>query len=117
MEAAARQLYDCTKRLYTHLKKGLPKKNREDYIAAIQQLLEERQQGIDRLPNSFKGGALSFAEEMLVYDQAIQKMLAEMFEEIRENVHRIRRQKVTTEKYTHPYRSGSIDGIFLDKRK
>lgn len=114
---AVRQIHECTERLYTHLQQGLPKENRKEYISVIQQLLEERQLLIDRLPPTFKDNSYTGAEEMLAYDQAIQNMLAEMFQEIRDNVYRFRKRKATSEKYVHPFRGACIDGVFLDKRK
>lgn len=114
---AADHLYDCTRRLYLHLKQGLPFKERESFLETIQDLLDERQGWIDSLPSSFKAPEAPYAKELLAYDKAIQDMLGQMFEQIREDVHQFKKKKTTSERYARPYQTKSADGMFLDKRK
>lgn len=114
---AADHLYDCTRRLYVHLKQGLPGKDRGAFLETIRALLDERQKWIDSLPPSFRDPEASFAKELLAYDKAIQDMLKEMFERIREDIHQFNKKRTTSEHYANLYRKKNADGMFLDKRK
>ncbi|HEX6922324.1 MAG TPA: hypothetical protein VF149_00755 [Bacillales bacterium] len=116
MAGPVEQLYNCTKKLHSHLSKGLPETDREEYIERIESLLEERQQWIVEYSASSEGGNRT-GHDIAEYEQEIQKMIGDMFEQIREDVHRLRRQKTTSQRYANPYRGGSADGMFLDKRK
>lgn len=111
------QLYDCTKRLYEHLRKGLPKTDREAYIEKIEHLLEERQRYMQQLPEEFDGEETAIGKTTVDIDRSVQRMLAIVFDQIKEDVDQFQRHKVTNERYVHPYRKGSADGMFLDKRK
>ncbi|HEX7064436.1 MAG TPA: hypothetical protein VF199_05150 [Bacillales bacterium] len=110
-------LYDCTKRLYGHLRKGLPKTDRDSYIDKIQELLDERQHWIDEIQFPAEKETNHFSKEFPELEEAIQRMLGQIFEEVREDIHHLRRRKTTSEKYTNPYKGGAADGMFLDKRK
>lgn len=116
MEVTA-QLYDCTKRLYEHLQEGLPEKERDPYIRQIEDLLEQREWLVERLPQTFTNEESRMGKDILWYDHLIQDILVSMFERIRGDVGGIQRQKVTNARYAHPYQSVSADGMFLDKRK
>lgn len=111
------QLYGCTKRLVEHLRKGLPKTDREAYIETIEKLLEERQRLIEQLPKLINGKKTIIGEEIIRDDRLIQEMLGAMFDEIKKDVHQLQRQKRMRNRYVHPYSNGAADGMFLDKRK
>ena len=111
------QLYDCTKRLADHLRKGLPKTDREAYIEEIQRLLDERQRLIEQLPKPVNGKETIIGEEIIRDDRLIQEMLGAMFDEIKNDVHQLQRQKRMRNRYVHPYSNGTADGMCLDKRK
>jgi flagellar protein FliT len=114
---SAEKLYRCTRRLLDHLQKGLPKTDRETYIEMIEKLLDERQQLIAQLPESFNGQETVIGEKIIRDDHLIQKMLRSMFDEIKEDVHHLQRRKQMRNRYVHPYSNGEADGMFLDKRK
>lgn len=114
---AADHLYDCTRRLYIHLKQGLPKKEREAFLGAIQELLDERQGWINSLPPTFRAPEASYAKELLAYDREIQEMLKVMFETIRTDIHQFKKKRTTNKRYANLYQNGNVDGMFLDKRK
>ncbi|HEU5139250.1 MAG TPA: hypothetical protein VFT51_04705 [Bacillales bacterium] len=110
-------LYDCTKRLYSHLRQGLPKTDRDTYIDKIEELLEERQHWIEKIHFPAEGETSNLSRKMPEYEEAIQQMLGEIFDEVREDIHHLRRRQATSRRYTNPYQGGAADGMFLDKRK
>ncbi|HET7626960.1 MAG TPA: hypothetical protein VFK44_01110 [Bacillales bacterium] len=111
------KLFVTTKKLYEHLKKGMPKENREAFISGIDELLDERQKEIDRCSENPDSRLFEWKDELLAYDRAIQDQLGKMFQDIRDELVQVRRKKATSRRYSRPYEGGGADGMFLDQRK
>lgn len=106
-----------TKQLQSHLEKGFPEDNREEYIRTIDRLLEERQQLLNELPD------LSIAlddrnkQEMISIENQIQELMKSYQGKIKEDLKTLQLKKRKGNQYSEPYGNFSVDGMFYDKKK
>lgn len=106
-----------TKELEGHLKKDLPKEDREPYIETIQRLLEERQELLSQLPDLSDMLEESTKQDMISLENTINTLLSKKMSIIKQDLRVLQLQKNQNNQYENPYGNISADGMFLDKKK
>ena len=105
-----------TKELLAHLEVDFPVDDRESYLEKINQLLNEREQLLNHLPN-LSDLKESTKEEMVHLETKMQSLLKNQQNVIKKDLQLLQLQKKKTSKYVDPYGDISLDGMFLDKKK
>ncbi len=105
-----------TKELLSHLEGDFPRDERESYMEKTNQLLEERGQLLNKLPNLSELNE-STKEEMVQLEKKMQSLLNAQQNMIKKDLHLLKLQKNKTSQYQDPYGDFSIDGMYLDKKK
>lgn len=106
-----------TKQLQSHLEKGFPNDNREEYIETIDSLLVERQQILNELPDLSSILDERNKQEMINLEKQIQELMKNYQGIIKDDLKTLQLQKRKGNQYSEPYGNFSVDGMFYDKKK
>jgi flagellar protein FliT len=110
-------LLETTKWLADLLCEPVSNEKRDEVIARIEQLLEEREPLLAQLPSSFTEEEQQIGREILALNQTIDAKFLELKRAIQRDLQRTKQTKTVVKHYNHPYESLSIDGMFYDKKK
>ncbi|TCS83303.1 hypothetical protein [Tepidibacillus fermentans] len=113
------QIYQITIQLYQHLQKEPNKDKREEYIAQIQNYLDQREKLIDELKGKteYTDEEKELGKKIVGYNQAIDLLLERIYRSIEADVRQTKERKKLHQTYNNPYQGLSVDGMFFDKRK
>ncbi|MCA1026804.1 hypothetical protein LG276_20275 [Cytobacillus kochii] len=113
---ATTDLIVCTRELLLHLNQGLPEHEREAYIKKTDDLLDQRfilMKQVDFQSTE----AQKMKDVLLKQDRAIKQLLDQHQQIIKDDIKRLKVQKVKSKQYANPYEAvGMSDGVFYDKR-
>jgi flagellar protein FliT len=115
--SAVKILLEITKNLFDHVSAGLPKEDREPYIERLNELLEQRQAIIDKLPATYTEEEQRMGKTIVKMNETFEPLLARQLEEIKQNISTMKKKKEKNTQYANPYQSLSADGMFFDKKK
>ncbi len=115
--SAVKALYLVTKKLYDLLQKPFTSEERDSVIPTIEELLESRQNIIEKVSPPYTDGEKQLGAEVVKLNKVIDEKLAQLKQEIQLDLNQLKKTKTSTNKYTNPYESVSSDGMFFDKRK
>jgi flagellar protein FliT len=111
-------LLEITKNLLDHVNKGLPAdEEREPYIERLNELLEQREALIQKLPSTYTEEEQSTGRMIVQMNETIEPLLTAQLEEIRNDLSLMKKKKEKNTQYANPYQSMSADGMFFDKKK
>lgn len=109
------QLYlDATKKLITFLEN---EKNRDEKIAEIDKLLEERDALLPSIKPPFSLEEKEKGKELVNLEEKLKTLLATEKLAIQKDIKEANVKKASNQKYVNPYQSLQTDGVFYDKRK
>jgi flagellar protein FliT len=115
--SAVNILLEITKNLFDHVSSGLPKENREPYIERLNELLDQRQTIMDKLPAVYSEEEQRLGQMIVKINETIDPLLTGQFEEIKHNLSLMKKKKEKNTQYANPYQSMSADGMYFDKKK
>lgn len=115
--SAVKTLYLASKELYDLLQESSKNDHRETIISKIEELLESRQKLINQVKPPYTSDEKLLGAEVVKLNKVIDEKLALMKEDIQLDINQLKKTKTSTNKYTNPYESVSLDGVFFDKRK
>ncbi|WNB92739.1 flagellar protein FliT [Bacillus sp. NEB1478] len=115
--SAVKILLEITKNLHDHVNAGLPKEEREPYIERLNELLEQRQAIMDKLPLSYTDEEKRMGKMIVKLNETIEPLLALKLDQIKQNLTLMKKKKINNVQYANPYQSVSSDGMFFDKKK
>jgi flagellar protein FliT len=115
--SAVKILLEITKNLHDHVSSGLPKEDREPYIERLNELLEQRQVIMDKMPESYSTEEQRMGRMIVKLNDTIEPLLTLQFDQIKQNLTLMKKKKEKNVQYTNPYQSVSSDGMFFDKKK
>ncbi|MCM3718456.1 hypothetical protein [Fictibacillus phosphorivorans] len=113
---AVKILLEITKNLFDHVKSGLPKEEREPYIERLNELLDQRQAVMDKLPSVYSDEEHRMGKMIVKLNEAFEPMLMRQFEEIKHNLTLMKKKKEKNVQYANPYQAFSLDGMYFDKK-
>ncbi|MBY6037036.1 hypothetical protein KUV80_10235 [Fictibacillus nanhaiensis] len=114
---AVKILLEITKNLFDHVMAGLPKEDREPYIERLNELLEQRQAIIEKLPGTYSEEEQRMGKMIVKMNETIDPLLTRQFEEIKHNLSIMKLKKEKNTQYANPYQTMSADGMYFDKKK
>lgn len=110
-------LYSSTKELVDLLSMPIQKENREEAIEMINSLLNSRDILISKIKPLYTEEESKLGVEIVHMNNFIDAKLAEVKLEIQADLAQLKKSKASSKKYSNPYQSGPVDGMFFDKKK
>lgn len=107
--------YEATNQLLKLLQED--KLDRDIRIEKIQHLLDQREELLNKFQPPFSQLEQELGKQLVEINQEVEKLLQKQKLEIQQDLKQLHIKRDTNHKYTNPYESLSIDGIFYDKRK
>jgi flagellar protein FliT len=114
--SAVKILLEVTKNLFNHVKVGLPKEEREPYIERLNELLDQRQVIMGKLPVTYSEEEQRMGRLIVKMNETIEPLLVRQFEEIKHNLSLMKKKKEKNVQYANPYQTLSADGMYFDKK-
>lgn len=106
--------YEATNQLLELLQEE--KMNRDIRIEKIQHLLDQREDLLKKFQPPFSQQEQEIGDHLVELNQKVEQLLQKQKLEIQQDLKKLHIQRETNHKYTNPYESLSIDGVFYDKR-
>ena len=107
--------YQATNQLIELLQQD--KLDRDVRIEKIQNLLDQREALLKSIQPPFSQAEQELGKQLVELNQQVEQLLQKQKQEIQQDIKQLHIQKESNQKYTNPYESLSIDGVFYDKRK
>lgn len=107
--------HEVTKQLIGLLQQEKP--DRDEQIEKLHGLLDEREELLKFIQPPFSPVEQQLGHRLVALNQQVDQLLAKQKVDIQHDLKQLYVQKETNHKYTHPYDSLAVDGVFYDKRK
>ena len=79
--------------------------------------LNQREELLKSIQPPFSQAEQELGKQLVELNQQVEQLLQKQKQEIQQDIKQLHIQKQSNQKYTNPYESLSIDGVFYDKRK
>ncbi|MGG4264118.1 flagellar protein FliT [Peribacillus simplex] len=89
---------------------------RDEKIERVTQLIDQRDELLSQIKPPFTGEEQQLGRATMLLNQQVDCLLNLQKLEIKRDIQEINKKKKSSNKYTNPYESLSIDGMFYDKR-
>ncbi|MGE7763761.1 flagellar protein FliT [Peribacillus sp. NPDC096540] len=89
---------------------------RDDKIERVTQLIDQRDELLSQIKPPFTGEEQQLGRAIMLLNQQVDRLLNLQRLEIKRDIQEINKKKKSSNKYTNPYESLSVDGMFYDKR-
>ncbi|MEY9869980.1 flagellar protein FliT [Peribacillus sp. B2I2] len=89
---------------------------RDDKIERVTQLIDQRDELLSEVKPPFTGEEKQLGRATILLNQKVDHLLKLQKQEIQRDIQEINKKKKSSNKYTNPYESLSVDGMFYDKR-
>lgn len=93
------------------------KQDRDAKIKKIQTLLNQREELLKLIQPPFSPQEKELGKQLIALDQQVKQLMANQKRDIMQDIKSARIKKQSNQKYTNPYESMGVDGIFFDKQK
>lgn len=104
-----------TEELASHLQKGLPNQDRDQYIEKTVLLLDERAALLKKLKPLKTSDKPRDGNEILALNETIQTLLNKQTRILKDELDTFIRKQQRQKKYTNPY-TNAADGMYFDKK-
>ncbi|SFC24279.1 flagellar protein FliT [Bacillus sp. OV322] len=94
-----------------------PAHERDEKIAGIQELLNQRDEVMKHISPPFSSADQELGRKLKVLDARVIQLLNEQKAIIQKDLKQLSAKKESSRKYVNPYQSLATDGMFYDKRK
>lgn len=112
-----KQLYDLTRLLYETVQRPQAQlEERDRQIEEITKLLDKREQLMGQLAPPFQEEEKHLGQEIIRLNKEIDQKLKDILNMIKMDMKQLKVKKEKANKYSNPYESLAIDGMFIDKR-
>ncbi|KAB7706503.1 flagellar protein FliT [Bacillus aerolatus] len=112
--SAVKACYEVTEKLFQLVIH--PPADRDEAVAAIEELLEKRQALLAGIQPPFKEEEQRLGREMVERNAVIDSQLRKLKEAIQKDMQGLTKKKDSVNKYVNPYASMQLDGVFYDKK-
>jgi flagellar protein FliT len=92
------------------------KLDRDAQIEKIHSLLDQREELLKSIQPPFSQQEKELGEQLVQLDQQLKQLLQKQKQEILQEIKQLHTKKELNQKYTNPYESMPVDGLFYDKR-
>ncbi|WP_374723532.1 flagellar protein FliT [Calidifontibacillus erzurumensis] len=115
--STVKQLYDITRLLYETVQRPQAQlEERDRQIEEITKLLDKRDELIGQLAPPFQEEEKQLGQEIIRLNKEIDQKLKDILNMIKMDMKQLKVKKEKANKYSNPYESLAIDGMFFDKR-
>jgi flagellar protein FliT len=91
--------------------------DRDERITKIQSLLNQREELLKLIKPPFSPQEKELGKQLIKLDQQVKGLMGKQKIDIMRDMQSARMKKQSNQKYTNPYESMGVDGIFFDKQK
>jgi flagellar protein FliT len=91
--------------------------DRDVRIEKIQSLLDQREEILKSIQPPFTQQEKELGKQLVELDQQVKQLLQKQKQEIQRDLKQLHMKKESNQKYTNPYESLPVDGLFYDKQK
>ena len=91
--------------------------DRDEKINKIQSLLNQREELLKTIQPPFSPQEKELGKQLIKLDQQVKLLMGKQKIDIMQDLKSARMKKQSNQKYTNPYESMGVDGIFFDKQK
>jgi flagellar protein FliT len=110
------ECYDLTEKLVRLLRNPY-EKSRDEVIAEIEGMLEERQKTMTDMKGPYSEDEKELGRQIVLWNAEIEKGMTSLRNDIKRTINSVSKKKTSAKKYTNPYASLQHDGMFYDKKK
>ncbi|MGG0409478.1 flagellar protein FliT [Peribacillus simplex] len=89
---------------------------RDDKIERVTKLIDQRDGLLSQITPPFTGEEQQLGRAVMLLNQQVDHLLKLQKQEIQRDIQEINKKKRSSNIYTNPYESLSVDGMFYDKR-
>ncbi|MFS0595436.1 flagellar protein FliT [Peribacillus sp. S4] len=89
---------------------------RDVKIERVTKLIDRRDGLLSQIKPPFTGEEQQMGRAVLLLNQRVNHLLKLQKQEIQRDIQEMNKKKKSSNKYTNPYESLSVDGVFYDKR-
>ena len=111
---AIQALHEATQQLIELLQQN--HLDRDVRIERIQSLLDQREELLKSIQPPFTQQEKELGKQLVELDQSVNQLLQKQKREIQQDLKRLHMKKESNQKYTNPYESMPVDGLFYDKQ-
>lgn len=117
MKEKLEKVYELTIQLQELLADSVSPKDRDNTIDKLNQLIDERGQWMEKLSPPYTDEEKKLGEKIYELNLGVQEKMQLLFQEIKQEMAQVKRQKKTQQSYANPYKDLSTsDGTFLDRK-
>ncbi|WHX66878.1 flagellar protein FliT [Peribacillus frigoritolerans] len=109
-----RAFHDLTAELLAVLEDSTTE--RDVKIERVTKLIDRRDGLLSQIKPPFTGEEQQMGRAVLLLNQRVNHLLKLQKQEIQRDIQEMNKKKKSSNKYTNPYESLSVDGVFYDKR-
>ena len=91
--------------------------DRDERITKIQSLLNQREELLKLIQPPFSPQEKELGKQLLKLDQQVKGLMGKQKIDIMQDMQSARMKKQSNQKYTNPYESIGVDGVFFDKNR
>ena len=91
--------------------------DRDEKINKIQSLLNQREELLKTIQPPFSPQEKELGKQLIKLGQQVKQLMGKQKIDIMQDLKSARMKKQSNQKYTNPYESMGVDGIFFDKQK
>lgn len=107
-----------TKEIEKTIEQTVTVKNREEVIHSINELVAQRDIRLKRITPPFTEKEKISGQHTVILNGQIEKKMHILFEELKQDMQQMRKQKKTNRSYINSYGNlASTDGMFLDRKQ
>lgn len=107
--------YELTKKLIDLLK-NVNEENRDEVIANVEDMLEQREMILQQLNPPFSNEEQQMGEQLIKQQAELDQLLQALKSQIQKDMNGLNKKKASVHKYVNPYEALQNDGAFYDKR-
>ena len=93
------------------------KHDRDESIKKMQSLLNQREELLKMIQPPFTPQEKELGRQLVELDQQVKQLMGKQKRDVMQDMKSARMKKQSNQKYTNPYESMGVDGIFFDKQK
>ena len=112
--SAVKACFDITEKLFQLVSRQSA--DRDQIVAAIESLLEKREELLVDIQAPFTEEEQRLGQEMIIRNKVIDMELKKLKESIQKDMQSLTKKRDSVDKYVNPYASVQMDGVFYDKK-
>ena len=92
------------------------KRGRDGRVEEIQSFLDRREELLKEIQPPFTQQEKELGKQLVELDRLVKPLLQKQMQEIQKDIKQLHMKKESNQKYTNPYESMPVDGLFYDKK-